>query len=79
MIMTEENICEMICENILDEREAQPIYMKLVNELRKDAYPEEAEAVEKLIVTDEKKHEEYLKILNQSHDCKCPGVVHIPK
>ena len=74
--MTEETICEMICINLLDEREAQPIYMKLVKALRDDAYPEEAEAVEKLIITDEKKHEEYLKILNQSHNCKCPGVVH---
>jgi len=74
--MSEKTICEMVCTNLLDERKAQPEYMKLVNELRKDAYPEEAEAVEKLIVTDEKKHEEYLKVLNQSHDCKCPGVVH---
>ena len=77
--MPEEEICEMICENILDERDAQPEYMKLVKALHDDAYPEEAEAVEKLIVADEKKHEEYLKVLNASHDCKCPGVVHIPK
>ena len=77
--MPEEEICKMICENILDERDAQPEYMKLVKALRDDAYPEEAEAVEKLIVADEKKHEEYLKVLNASHDCKCPGVVHIPK
>jgi len=77
--VSEETICEMVCTNLLDEREAQPKYMKLVNELRNDAYPEEAEAVEKLIVTDEKKHEEYLKVLNASHDCKCPGVVHIVK
>jgi hypothetical protein len=69
----------MICENILDERDAQPEYMKLVKALRDDAYPEEAEAVEKLIVADEKKHEEYLKVLNASHDCKCLGVVVIPK
>jgi len=69
----------MICENILDEHKAQPEYMKLVNQLRKDAYPEEALAVEKLIVTDEHKHEDYLKVLNQSHECRCPGVVYIPK
>ncbi len=77
--MTEETICKLICTNLLDEREAQPEYMKLVNALHDDAYPEEAEAVEKLIVADEKKHEEYLKVLNASHDCRCPGVVYIPK
>ena len=77
--MTEETICKMICENVLDERDAQPEYMKLVNALREDGYVEESIAVRDLIVTDEKKHEDYLKILNASHDCKCPGVVHIPK
>ena len=77
--MAEETICKMICENILDERDAGPEYMKLVKELHVDGYPEEAIAIEKLIITDENKHMEYLKILNASHDCKCPGVVIIPK
>ncbi|MBU0777677.1 hypothetical protein KKF82_05425 [Patescibacteria group bacterium] len=69
--MTEEKICEMICDNLKDEHEAQPTYMKLVNALKEDAYPEEAMAIEKLIVADEHKHEQYLKILNQSHECSC--------
>jgi len=77
--MIEETICKMICENILDERDAQPEYMKLVNALREDGYVEESIAIRDLIVTDEKKHEEYLKVLNQSHGCKCPGVVQFIK
>ena len=77
--MPEKEICKMICENILDEREAGPEYMKLVKALQDDAFPEEEIAIEKLIITDEKKHMEYLKVLNASHDCKCPGVVYIPK
>lgn len=77
--MTEETICKLICANILDERDAQPEYMKLVEALYNESYPEEATAVEKLIVSDEKKHEDYLKILNASHDCKCPGVVQFIK
>lgn len=77
--MTEETICKLICENILDERDAQPEYMKLVKALRDESYPEEAMAIEKLIITDENKHMEYLKVLNVSHDCKCPGVVQFIK
>lgn len=77
--MAEETICKMICENILDERDADPEYMKLVKELHAEGYPEEAIAIEKLIITDENKHMEYLKILNASHDCKCPGVVQFIK
>ena len=69
--MTEESVCNMICDNIVDEHEAQPTYMKLVKELHGDGYPEEAFAVEHLIVTDEKKHEDYLKVLDKSHMCNC--------
>ena len=77
--MTEETICDMICENIIDERDAGPEYMKLVKALHDEAYPEEAIAIEQLIITDEKKHMEYLKTLDASHDCKCPGVVQFIK
>jgi len=77
--MTEEMICEMICDNLKDEHEAQPTYMKLVNAIKEDGYIEESIAIRDLIVTDEKKHEDYLKVLNASHECKCPGTVYIPK
>jgi len=77
--MTKEQVCKMVCENIIDEHKAQPEYMKMVEQLKKDNYPNEAEAIKSLIVTDEKKHENYLKILNQSHECRCPGVVYVPK
>jgi len=69
--MTEETLCERICNAIEDEREGQLEYIALAKELNQEASPEEAYAVEKLIVTDEKKHEEYMKVLDQSHMCNC--------
>lgn len=69
--MSEESVCKMICDGIVDEREGQRDYKRLSKELHGEGYPEEAFAVEHLITTDEKKHENYLKVLEQSHMCNC--------
>jgi len=69
--MSEESVCKMICDRIVDEREGQRAYNALSKELHGEGYPEEAFAVEHLITTDEKKHEDYLDVLNKSHMCNC--------
>lgn len=69
--MSEESVCNQICAGIKDEREGQRAYEALSKELHGEGYPEEAFAVERLITTDEKKHEDYLEVLNKSHMCNC--------